>query len=63
MVNKTGEKLIESAQSVNFLNPFTGKAEPFISTEHAISRSFDEAAKRIAELQEEISTIKAHLVL
>lgn len=53
----------EQGSAVHFINQFTGKPEPFLSASHANDRTLQEAANRIAELQEEIREIKAFLVL
>lgn len=53
----------QEGSAVHFMNQFTGKSEPFVNASHANDRRFQEAANRIAALQEEIRQIKAHLVL
>lgn len=53
----------KGADSAGFVNPFTGVLEPFLSEQDANVRMLQAAATRIDELQEEISAIKAFLVL
>ncbi|WCK26634.1 hypothetical protein [Agrobacterium pusense] len=66
-MTKAGKQIIEAMQSgvgaVHFMNPFTGKTEPYTDPIQAQTRMLIEAANRIAELQEEVRQIKAHLVL
>lgn len=66
-MSKAGEQIIAAAQSgigeVRFLNPFNGRFETFINEREQTISLLKAAAQRIAEQQEEIDRIKAHLVL
>lgn len=54
--------MVEQA-SLQFINPFTGKSEPYVSEASAHVSMFKAAAKRINDLEEQIEAIKSHLVL
>jgi hypothetical protein len=44
---------------VRWLNPFTGKSEPWYNSDMAVTRQLVAAAERIGELQADIDEIKA----
>ena len=48
---------------IHWLNPFTGKSEPWYSDKMAVTRQLIAAAERINELQAEIDEIKSFLVM
>jgi len=52
-----------SPSSIGWVNPFTGAAELWSSNDEANRRMFEEAARRVNELQAEIDAIKAFLVI
>ena len=66
-MSKAGEKIIAGLQSgignIHFLNIFTGKTEPFRTSEQANASMFVAAAARIDELEKQIAEIKAFLVI
>lgn len=48
---------------IHWLNPFTGKLEPWYSDKMAVTRQLIAAAERINELQAQIDEIKSFLVM
>ncbi|MEY9782284.1 hypothetical protein [Sinorhizobium fredii] len=44
---------------LHWLNPFSGEIEPWYNADFAVVRQLQAAAKRIAELQEQIDELKS----
>lgn len=66
-MSEAGQRIIDAAQSgigaVHFLNPFTGKTEPYVSRSAAVDSMLRAAAERIDRLEAEVDRLKSFLVV